>query len=294
MDELAGMRFAEDGADTIEAAPEVVEKIVEEIQDNVEGAEEGVKPEGQEEAKPEEPKAWKKGPPETVPYKVLSERTEKFRTREAELVAQIDALQSGRTVPSEQLQAPTQPQPIDGMPPKPKAEDFDTYEAYEDAKDEWLQQAGESRAIARLNATMAERAAQTEAQREVDAFETRMQEARVADPEVAEIEEFLLPAAPHLHPAIRQALLSSENPAPMLRHLAESGQSLQEIVQRANSNPIATIMALGKYAGPAAKVATSAPTLPSVEATRTVTGARGFKSQDPVDSALAKMGMKFS
>jgi hypothetical protein len=277
-------------------APEGAEQGQPEEAKEGEGSEEGAE-------KEEKPKAWKaqsKGPPETVPYKVLSERTAQFRQREAELLAQIEAAKAGKSVPSEQPAAQAQaipeagftPQDL-GMPPEPSPDGFDTLADYERAVRQWDREFAKRETLAEMQQSAAAREQDTQMRTVVQGFEERLATARQADPEIAEIESYLEPAAPHLHPMVRQALLQSDAPGAMLRHIAELGGSLQEIVHRVNANPVGVLMELGRLAQPAVG-ATQRQAPPPIPATRTVSGGRGLKSTDPVESMLGKMGVRFN
>lgn len=311
MEEIMGSHFVDDApaAETPEAAPTPAKVEAEEVETQ-ESAEQGQGAEAKEgdggedgeggEQKEEKPKAWKKGPPETVPYKVLSERTAQFRQREAELIAQIEAAKSGKSVPSEQ---PTAPNAIPeqgftaedlGMPPEPQAKDFDTLADLEAATRRWDREFAKREALAEIQSRDQARTQTQHMDKVVETFEGRLAQARQADPEIAEIESYLEPAAPHLHPMVRQALLESEAPGAMLRHIAELGGSLQEIVHRVNSNPVGMLMELGRLAQPAAAGTPARQSPPPIPATRTVGGGRGLKSTDPVESVLTKMGVRFN
>lgn len=314
MEEIMGARFADDSAPAAAEAPKAEETAAKvEPEAKAEESAPIEDPSGEEgseakEGEPEEkPKAWKKdgkGPPETVPYKVLSERTAQFRQREADLLAQLEAAKAGKVVPSEQQQTTAAPQELPeqgftpedlGMPPEPSMDKFDTLADYERAVRQWDREFAKREALAEMQAGRQAETQQQELGKVVQSFEERLSQARQADPEIAEIESYLEPAAPHLHPMIRQALLESSDPAAMLRHIAESGQSLQEIVHRCNSNPVGMLMELGRVSSAAQREsATPRQAPPPIPPTRTVGGGRGLKNTDPVESVLSRMGTRFA
>lgn len=273
-------------APEVEAKPEAPAAQVEQPAESAEQSEqEDESEEGQQPPEEKKEKAWKpKGPPESVPYAEFS----KSRAEIRQLREQLEALQAGRMAPAEQ-QARQVPAAADGMPPEPKAEDFDTFEAFQKAERDWIIDVAEARAVKRLQEQSSAQHEATQTKAVVDSFEARMQTARAADPEVAEIEDYLLPAAPHLHPMVRQALLSSDNPAPLLRHLAESGQSLEEIVRKTHSNPVAMVMEFGRYIEKTASRQPAAQ-LPIIPPTKTVGSGRGFKNETPIDRIARESG----
>lgn len=322
MEEIMGARFADDSAPAAAEAPKAEEpaakaepeaKAEESAPVEDPGSEEGSE---SKEGEPEEkPKAWKKdgkGPPETVPYKVLSERTAQFRQREAELLARLEAAEAGKVVPSEQQQVAPAPQglpeqgftPEDlGMPPEPSMDKFDTLADYERAVRQWDREFAKREALAEMQAGRQAETQQQVMDKVVQTFEERLDQARQADPEIAEIEAFLQPAAPYLHPMIRQALLESSDPAAMLRHIAEYGSgfagdqeaALRAIVHRCNSNPVGILMELGRISSAAQREpASSRQAPPPIPPTRTVGGGRGLKNTDPVESVLSRMGTRFA
>lgn len=223
---LASAGFSED------TAPEAEVEQVEESQEATqpEAAQpESDEPEGEDgeeaEAKQEEPaRPWKKGPPETVPYKVLSERTAKFREREAELLAQIEEARAGRFVPSEQPQAQSP-----AMPAKPKADDFRTFEEFEEAKDAWLMQTAEIKAVQRLQHATIAQTQEHQVVQAVQTFQQRLAEANQANPEVGEIQSYLQPIWKDLHPMVQQMIVESDDPAGDLRALAEIAPDLESV-----------------------------------------------------------------
>lgn len=259
-------------------------------------AEEGAEApkEGDEEKKEEEP-AWKttpkKGPPETVPYSVFSETRAEMRV----LRERLEAFEQQRAAQGQpqQQQASIQPE---GLPPKPKMEDFDSLEKYEEAKDDWLLQAGEARALQRIQGIEAQRQAEAqriELERATVTFKERVDAAEAADPEIGQIRAYLAPVFDHLNPAVQDVIAKSENPAPLLRALAGIGRNHEELVREINSNPAAALMFLGRHSAPPAKAGgAQRPALPVIPPTRTVT-ARGAKNETPIDAIARKSGYDF-
>ena len=262
----------------VQEAAEVVEEIQEEAEQPAAEESEDEDGEGEEpEAKPEEEappevKPWKKGPPETVPYEVLSkaraERREALEQLEAYRV-EVERLRAG--VPA---QAPAAaPGQIPGLPPRPKAEDFATFDQYEEAKDAWLVNTARAQVIAESQQATAQHVEQTRLTQSIGQFQARLAEAQQANPDVAEIREYIAPAWGHLHPMIQQAIVEDDNPAAAMRGLAEMAPSLQELVHMVNSNPVRAVAMIGRasvaHAAPIAKQA-PAPVAPQKPPVRTV------------------------
>lgn len=259
-------------------APQAVEEVAEEVtaEDAAEEAEgEGGEGEAKPEEKPAEPeKPWKKGPPQHVPYDEFSRARAERREALERAQALEEELSRYRTGALQQVD-PRQVQTPQGLPPKPRMEDFDAFEKYEEAKDAWLVTTARAQAIAEIQQATTARSEEMRVQQAVSSFQSKLSEAYKVDPEIGEIQNYLQPIWPSLHPMVQAAIVEDDDPAASLRALAQLAPSLQEVQALARQSPAKAIAMIGRLSAstqstrPAA-TARQAPAAPQPPPMRTV------------------------
>ena len=170
-----------------------------------------------EEDEPAKPKGKKSG---------FQKRLQKFKAREAGLVAEIERLKSAAGQPA----TTAQPQPVatdaNGKPVRPKLEEFDTYEAHEIALKEY-----EERLVDWKLAKHLEK--QTEDQRKAaaaKAWEDRVSKVREKDPAYdKKIDAARFPNTPAV-PEVRTAIAESEVGPDILLYLCENPAEAKRIL----------------------------------------------------------------
>ena len=171
------------------------------------------------------------------------ERAERVRER-----AETEQLRAGKTAPAE---AKPTPKPADG---KPTSEQYDTYEAYLDARDEWNDRQRETRDAERERFTARDQGIKTA----VQTFQGLMQKTAEAD---ATFKERTADLATSLQPSFTLAqgqsvgplnvaadeIISSEQAPALMLHFAEHPEDLQRL--GALRTPLDVQMAIAKLEG---------------------------------------------
>lgn len=180
---------AQEGAEAV--APESVPE---------QQVEESVTPVEQEAATPENP-SEEQGSEPSVPVKELIAQRKKRQKAEQE-AAYWRGQAEARAVQEQQVKPPVQQQAQQGPPQAPKLDDFETFEQYEQAKDEYVIQAAEYRIAQKIAQQQ-----QVVRTRSVEqAFEQKFEAAAKEDPSLIEIRnDPTLPVSPVLGKLIQQS-----------------------------------------------------------------------------------------
>jgi len=173
-------------------------------------------------------------PPGAKPSKVVSELiAQRKKRQDAEREA---AYWKGRAEGRVESEPPkTTPPPGPTVPLAPKLDQFETYEQYEVAKDEYLLQTAEHRAMQRLQADQQRQTAQTVEQ----TFQKRIDAAVKDDPSLADVmRDPTLPISAHMIPVLKE----SENAPKLLRWLDQNREEARRI---ANLPPLQAAREMG-------------------------------------------------
>ncbi len=119
-------------------------------------------------------------------------------------------------------ETPPAPQPSPTVPVAPKLDQYETYEQYEAAKDEYLLQTAEHRAMQRMQASQQATVAATVEQ----TFQKRIDAAVKEDPSLVEVlRDPTLPISAHMIPVLKE----SENAPKLLRWLDQHRDDARRI-----------------------------------------------------------------
>lgn len=180
-----------------------------------------------------------KGAEPAVPLKQLIEQRKKRQKAEQEAAywrgqAEARAAAEAKVAePKQQLQRPNQ---VPIAPAAPKLDDYETFESYERAKDEYLVQMAEYKITQR----MAQQQRQVQQQSVISAFEQRIAKAAEEDPTIIEIRND--PTLP-VSQTMAQLLQRSESSPQILKWL---NVNREEAVKIARMDPISAAMEFGK------------------------------------------------
>jgi hypothetical protein len=170
----------------------------------------------------------------TKPSKVVEElKAQRKKRQDAERdAAYWKGVAEGR---GKQETPEVQPPSAPSSPIAPKLDQFETYEMYEAAKDEYLLQTAEHRAMQRLQAAQQQQTAQTAEQ----TFQKRIDAAVKDDPTLVDVmRDPTLPISVHMIPVLKE----SENAPKLLRWLDQNREEARRI---ANLSPLMAAREMG-------------------------------------------------
>jgi len=143
---------------------------------------------------------------------------------------------------------------------EPKRESFDDYESYIEARAEWKALETIRRAKADDEKRSAEQARAKEAQTQASRYESSVATARAETPD---FDDVVSGAEIPVTPAIRDAILESDNPAKLQYHLAKNPSEIERI---SKLSPVQQVKAIGAIeatlASPARTTSAPAPVRP--------------------------------
>jgi hypothetical protein len=171
----------------------------------------------------------------TKPSKVVSELiAQRKKRQDAEREAAYwKGVAEGRGKPDSPSSVETPPSTA--TPTAPKLDQFETYEQYEVAKDEYLLQTAEHRAMQRMQAAQAAQTVQTVEQ----TFQKRIDAAVAEDPTLVDVlRDPTLPISVHMIPVLKE----SENAPKLLRWLDQNREEARRI---ATLPPLQAARAMG-------------------------------------------------
>jgi hypothetical protein len=216
---------------------------------------------------PEEPAETPEEPPGAAPAAEPVKKGKTAQQRIQELVAEREkekaekeyyrGLAEGRTKPPEK---PPETPAQAGPPPKPKPEDFEDWDQYEAAREEYVISMAEYRISQKQAQETSQTTTQQRVQKIVSAHEERMTKYAEVDPEIKEIAKD--PELPLSEP-MRAAVMLTEDGPKLIRYLHEHKDEAKRIYDLApmvkgangtwtispNGNPFMAFLEMGRIAG---------------------------------------------